>query len=72
MRYLCEHGRQVIPRAETGPEALEACAECPADRREVLYRPHFEGSESVNVESRLAATLLQALKHSRPGDWSRF
>lgn len=70
MKYLCEHGRRVIPRAETGPEALETCAECPADRREVRYRPVFAGAEGADIESKLAATLAEALKHARPGDWS--
>jgi hypothetical protein len=78
MKYLCEHGRRVIPRAETdppgapgGPEALETCAECPADRRQVRYRPVFEGDEGADIESQLRATLLHALKHARLGDWSR-
>lgn len=56
MRYECEHGKRVYPQPE-GPDALEYCAACPLDRRQVKYMPIYEEGEET-VEQKLGAALL--------------
>ena len=65
MYYECEHGKKVAPSID-GPEALEACAECPTNRRHVKYRPVYTEDESRTGETQLNAAMRYHLRNT-PG-----